>query len=255
MRLFLLLLCLPLLAIMPATAQPELLPGILGDDNRVPTESLDWPWAAVGRVNRASGGFCTGTLIGPHHVLTAAHCLFDRGGRRIVPSDIHFVAGYQRGNYLAHSVARALVVPQGYRPDAAMRVDVLAEDWAVVVLREPIDIRPVPVWAVDRVPSAGDRLVRAGYGRDRAHLLSVHEGCGIAGRSGGDRLLLHSCDATRGDSGSPLLRRTEKGIGLVGIDVGVVRSGGADHGVAVSAAGFGAALQAILAASPAAAKH
>ena len=38
-------------------------PGIVGEDNRVPINSKEWPWSAIGRVNRATGGFCTGVLI------------------------------------------------------------------------------------------------------------------------------------------------------------------------------------------------
>ncbi len=35
----------------------ERLPGILGSDDRVILDTSAWPWAAVGRVNRETGGF------------------------------------------------------------------------------------------------------------------------------------------------------------------------------------------------------
>ena len=35
-------------------------------------------WEAVGRLDRKGEGFCTGALIAPDIVLTAAHCLYDR---------------------------------------------------------------------------------------------------------------------------------------------------------------------------------
>jgi V8-like Glu-specific endopeptidase len=58
----------------------DLHPGIIGDDNRVRLDERGPPWDAVGQVNVAgfrTGFECTGTLIAPTLVVTAAHCVIN----------------------------------------------------------------------------------------------------------------------------------------------------------------------------------
>ena len=53
------------------------------------------PWRAIGKLQAASENFrktCTGSLVGPALVLSAAHCLFNpRTGRFFPPGSVHFL--------------------------------------------------------------------------------------------------------------------------------------------------------------------
>ena len=203
-----------------------------------------WPWTALGRVNLETGGFCTGTLVARDLVLTAGHCLYDRrSGQRLAPHRIHFLAGYRRGAFLAHAVAREIRQPTSYDPAAPNDARKLVSDWALLVLERPLDIEPLAARSISAEEAASDDgLLLAGYGQDRPHLLSLHDGCAVIGHAAQTYILTHTCDAARGESGSPLLVRTPQGFALVGLHVGVLNGSDQARGLAVHAPAFQAAL-------------
>jgi protease YdgD len=84
--------------------------------------------------------------------------------------------------------------------------------------------------------AAGARVARAGYARNRPHLLSLHDGCVILGQN--DNVLIHDCDATYGDSGSPLLMDSDGGAFIVGMTTGTAKLKGDDIGIAIDARAF-----------------
>jgi len=207
------------------SAAAELLPGVGALDRRLAVDVRHPPWNAIAKVQTNIATRCTGALVGPDIVMTAAHCLFNRKTRALLrPESLHVLFGYERGGYFWHAQVVRYVVGDGF--DGAEPAQHPASDWARLELAEAVPPAIEPLRLSKEFPLPGTAVALPGYNQDRIHQLMADTSCRITGISmiRGERLLTHDCSATRGTSGGPLLVDRGDHWEAIGINIAVTAS-------------------------------
>ncbi|MEM6589115.1 MAG: trypsin-like serine protease [Pseudomonadota bacterium] len=203
------------------------------------TKAVQVPgWEAVGRLTMSGRSMCTGALIAPDLVLTAAHCLYDiRTHRAVKPHKIEFQAGLYADSAVAVRRVKRAIINDQYVHHMGRDAQV-GHDLAILVLESPINASVVRPLRTDQRPNKGDAVMIIGYTQFSTTKPVVAEPCFILARK--HDTVVTSCEVEFGTSGAPVF--AVQGGGNPHL-VSVISSKAAMGGKAVS---IGTALDATL---------
>lgn len=201
-----------------------------GQDDRVlVTNPAQPPWDAIGQLETASGNLCTATLITSNLALTAGHCLLEPPrGKLDKAVALRFISQKGSWRYEIHGIEGRVDPSLGKRLKAdgdgwIVPASAAPWDFGLIVLRyPPSGITPIPLFTGDKAEltaalKAVDRKVtQSGYPVDHLESLYSHQDCTVTGWAQ-TSVLSHQCDTLPGDSGSPLLLKTDAGWQVIAV--------------------------------------
>ncbi|MEO0371302.1 MAG: trypsin-like serine protease [Pseudomonadota bacterium] len=159
-------------------------------------------WEAVGRLTMSGRSMCTGALIAPDLVLTAAHCMYDiRTHRAVKPHKIEFQAGLYADSAVAVRRVKRAIINDQYIHHMGRDAQV-GHDLAILVLDSPISPNVVKPLRTDQRPSKGDSVMIIGYTQFSTTKPVLAKPCYILARK--HDTVVTSCEVEFGTSGAPV---------------------------------------------------
>lgn len=200
---------------------------VFGEDNRVVLDSPAFPFTAIGRLDNG----CTGTLLAPNLVLTAAHCVINSKTGRPNGQVSFFRPGYSPSNRENKFWISDFWVGT-YSPEENR-----TQDFAFLKLQTPVTgFGSMVISSMPFDHALPVKVSLGGYSNDKSkgEVLSYVPECQILEKTGvrnasneTSEKYLHDCDAVSGVSGGPLFwyNHGANQYDVIGITVSELRNG------------------------------
>lgn len=199
----------------------EALEHYFGRDDRYLVNTATLPFRAVGLLTLPAGT-CTASLVGPRTLLTAAHCVTADGQTLDMP--LYFQAGLMRGDQAGKATVVDAMFSPDYTPETMEPGQGNGNDWAIVTIDRDLgnvvgflNVHRLNDTDITEIGNGGLLVDQAGYSQDTGLNMSGNRGCRVT-VAYDDGSILHECDTTFGDSGSPLLIRVSDEWQIIGVE-------------------------------------